>query len=228
MVQAEAAKTGDEDFIEIYRLKIRNDPKIITPRMYQVLSSGRYEKTEAMLARKYLNSSDTVLEFGSGLGVVAAIAVKRANVKRVISVEANPDLHPIITDTLRNSVVLWNGPARQCKRTIRTRLADVEVSLKAGPATVERLCRGLDDEVVRWRLLPGAQCDRGTERIEQYAQPRHIRRLVNLAVAGTLTEKQRRHMHAAALGRGGPGRPRDRRQQVFENERGAVPLVQRG
>jgi len=94
-----------EEFIDIYRLKIRNDPKIITPRMYRVLKNGRYEATEAKLARRYLNADDTLLEFGSGLGVVAAIAIKRAKVKKVVSVEANPDLLPIIRDTLGNSGV---------------------------------------------------------------------------------------------------------------------------
>lgn len=100
---SDTAETQAEEFIEIYRLKIRNDPKVITPRMYTVLSGGRYEKTEAMLARRFLTPDDTVLEFGSGLGVIAAIAVRRAKVRKVISVEANPDLHPIIKDTMRNN-----------------------------------------------------------------------------------------------------------------------------
>lgn len=96
-------ETGADEFIEIYGLKIRNDPKVITPRMYTVLSGGRYEKTEAMLARKFLTRQDTVLEFGSGLGVVAALAIRRAKVRKVISVEANPDLPPIIASTFRNN-----------------------------------------------------------------------------------------------------------------------------
>ncbi len=96
-------ETGADEFIEIYGLKIQNDPKVITPRMYTVLSGGRYEKTEAMLARKFLTRDDVMLEFGSGLGVVAALAIRRAKVRKVISVEANPDLHPIINNTFRNN-----------------------------------------------------------------------------------------------------------------------------
>ncbi|MDO5647482.1 FkbM family methyltransferase [Paracoccus sp. (in: a-proteobacteria)] len=77
------------------------DPRIITPRIERPLRNNRYEAGEIALLRRVLRSGDRVLELGAGLGLCSAIAALTPDVAHVTTVEANPDLLPLIRETHR-------------------------------------------------------------------------------------------------------------------------------
>jgi FkbM family methyltransferase len=67
--------------------------------MREILYSGKYELAERRIVAKCLESSDTVLEIGTGLGLLAVLCAKRVGSERVVTVEANPALIPVIRET---------------------------------------------------------------------------------------------------------------------------------
>ena len=75
--------------IEVHGLLIRTGPET-SPHILEHLIRGSYERQEAEGLRSLLVPSDRVLEFGSGLGVIACIAGRSAS--KVLSFEANPRL----------------------------------------------------------------------------------------------------------------------------------------
>lgn len=90
-------------------------PAIITPPIERPLRNGRYEKGECMAMRSLLGAGDRLLELGAGIGLVSTIAAQVPGVEAVVSVEANPQLMPLIRETHRlngiANVTLLNGAA---------------------------------------------------------------------------------------------------------------------
>ncbi len=78
-------------------LKVPFVRSIITPAIEKPLRSGRYEAGERGFLEDILRTDDVVLDLGSGLGLVAATAARFAS--KVVSVEAQPDLLPLIEQT---------------------------------------------------------------------------------------------------------------------------------
>ncbi len=78
-------------------LKVPFVPAIITPAIEKPLRSGRYEAGERGFLEDLLRPDDIVLDLGTGLGLVAATAARHS--AKVISVEAQPDLLPLIRET---------------------------------------------------------------------------------------------------------------------------------
>ena len=78
------------------------------PAMRKRLHAGRYEASEIALLRRHLAPSDRVLEFGAGLGFLASACAKIVGSDSVVTVEANPDMHPYIHDTFRLNRVAPN------------------------------------------------------------------------------------------------------------------------
>jgi FkbM family methyltransferase len=101
------------EIIETQGVKIPFDPKIITPKIERPMRNNRYEGGECKTLRGILKPGDRVLEFGSGVGLCSAVAGAAPGVERVITVEANPDLIPLITETHRlnkiKNVEILNG-----------------------------------------------------------------------------------------------------------------------
>ena len=62
------------------------------------INAGRYEGQEIAGALSVIRPGDRVLEMGSGLGIVGAIAARNAAPQAVLSFEANPALIPHIRD----------------------------------------------------------------------------------------------------------------------------------
>lgn len=60
------------------------------PKLIKKFSDNYYEKEESGIVKKYFNKEDIVLELGSCLGYVTTLLSR--NTKKVISVEANPEL----------------------------------------------------------------------------------------------------------------------------------------
>lgn len=104
-----------DEVIESQGIRIPFVPAIITPKIERPLRNNRYEGGECAALRKILRKGDRVLEFGSGLGLLSTVAAKVPGIDSVTTVEANPDLIPLIREThrlngagqidLRNAVV---------------------------------------------------------------------------------------------------------------------------
>lgn len=105
--------------IETQGVKIPFVPAIITPKIERPLRNNRYEGGECATLRRVLVAGDRVLELGAGLGLISTVAARVAGVERVVCVEANPDLLPLIAEThrlngvcdvdLRNAIVARTG-----------------------------------------------------------------------------------------------------------------------
>lgn len=77
------------------------------------LADGSYEGDEARAVDRCVRPGFRVLELGAGLGYIGTLAAKKTEPGNVLSVEANPDLMPvIIANHARNDVAdisLMNG-----------------------------------------------------------------------------------------------------------------------
>lgn len=85
------------------------------PSILEKLAEGTYEADEARAADRCVRPGFRVLELGAGIGYVTALCAARAGPGNVMSVEANPDLLPVIEANLaRNGlsgVTLIHGAA---------------------------------------------------------------------------------------------------------------------
>lgn len=114
--------TGDDlaydEVIESQGVRVPFVPAIITPRIERPLRNGRYEARECQHVRGLLQRGDRVLELGTGLGVVSASIAATGKTSQITTIEANPELLPLIHEThrlsgssgieLRNGVVTAN------------------------------------------------------------------------------------------------------------------------
>ena len=88
-------------------------PGLATADILGKLAEGTYEADEAKAADRCVRKGFRVLELGAGIGYVTSICARRAGPANVLSVEANPDLLPVIEANLaRNGlsgVTLMHG-----------------------------------------------------------------------------------------------------------------------
>jgi FkbM family methyltransferase len=73
---------------------------LATPAILEKFAAGTYEADEAHAAMRCVRKGFRVLELGAGIGYVTALCAKRAGAAHVMSVEANPDLLPVIEANL--------------------------------------------------------------------------------------------------------------------------------
>jgi FkbM family methyltransferase len=104
------------EVIETQGIKVPFDPRIITPKIERPMRRGRYEGGECAALRRVLQPGDRVLELGAGLGLCSTVAAMAEGVERVVAIEANPELLPLIRETHRlngvdGKVDLRNGVA---------------------------------------------------------------------------------------------------------------------
>lgn len=96
-------------------IKVPFVPAIITPKIERPMRNNRYEGGECAALRRILRPGDRVLELGAGVGLLSTVAGMVDGVESVTTVEANPDLIPLIRETHRlNDVTivdLRNGVA---------------------------------------------------------------------------------------------------------------------
>ena len=88
-----------EEIIQTQGIKIPFDPQIITPKIEKPMRNNRYEGGECTTLRRILREGDRVLELGAGVGLCSTVAGSAPGVEKVIAVEANPDLIPLIAET---------------------------------------------------------------------------------------------------------------------------------
>ncbi len=91
--------------IQTYGIRVPVVAPIINDRMRGVIESGRYERNEVRLLERIVTPDDRVLELGAGVGVVSTAAARKIGADRVTTIEANPDLIPLIRETHRLNAV---------------------------------------------------------------------------------------------------------------------------
>lgn len=96
-------------------IKVPFVPAIITPKIERPMRKNRYEGGECAALRRILRAGDRVLELGAGVGLLSTVAGLVPGIGSVTTVEANPDLIPLIRETHRlngvATVDLRNGVA---------------------------------------------------------------------------------------------------------------------
>ena len=87
-----------DEIITSRGLRVPFVPSIITPNIERPLRNSRYEAGEQQHLETLIRPDDRVLDLGGGLGLVAATAARLAPQGRVLSIEAHPDLLPMIRE----------------------------------------------------------------------------------------------------------------------------------
>jgi len=85
---------------EIEGLRLEVPDAHLNDRIRAKLASGGYEGHEARAALMRLRAGQRVLELGAGIGFIACLCARVAGAENVTTVEANPDLLPVIADNL--------------------------------------------------------------------------------------------------------------------------------
>ncbi len=95
-------KTADkttENMLEAEGVLIPFDPAVITAPIAQAIKAGVFEAEEAAQIPHIVLPDDIVLDIGAGIGFISTLISRHA--KKVISVEANPDLLPFMGEVHR-------------------------------------------------------------------------------------------------------------------------------
>jgi FkbM family methyltransferase len=104
-----------DEIITTSGVKIPFVPAIITPKIERPMRNNRYEGGECANLRRLLRPGDRVLELGAGVGLLSTVAGLVPGIESVTTIEANPDLIPLIRETHRlngvTCVDLRNGVA---------------------------------------------------------------------------------------------------------------------
>ena len=78
---------------------------LLTPKISQALASGRYENAENRAIRQHVGKRGRVLDLGGGIGLTSVTAGQIVGGNRLVVVEANPELIPLISDNLQSNGV---------------------------------------------------------------------------------------------------------------------------
>ena len=104
-----------DETLTVHGIKVAFVPDIITPTIEKPMRKGKYEKGEVEIMRAILQPGDRLLELGAGVGVVSSAAASVEGVEAVLSIEADPNLVPMIKETWRlngiETAELRNGVA---------------------------------------------------------------------------------------------------------------------
>ncbi|MFK7941075.1 MAG: FkbM family methyltransferase [Roseovarius sp.] len=73
---------------------------ILNDKIAAKMASGGYEALEAAGVQARVREGNRVMEFGSGVGYIASLAAGITGGENVVTVEANPDMIPVIRDNL--------------------------------------------------------------------------------------------------------------------------------
>lgn len=121
-----------------------SDPRIMPERRMRALKRGSYEAAEARAARSLLQDGDTVLELGAGIGFMSGHLRRHANIGRIVTYEADPELITYIARVhkasgitgvdVRHGVVLANPPAPTVPFYVRQEFCFSSLSPAGKPA----------------------------------------------------------------------------------------------
>jgi len=100
---------------EINGVRLTLPAALATPAIVEKLKDGTYEEDEARAADRCVRKGFRVLDLGSGVGYVATLCALKAGAENVLTVEANPDLLPVIEANLaangQGDVTVMHGAA---------------------------------------------------------------------------------------------------------------------
>ena len=86
--------------VHLNGVELRLPDDLATPAIREKLADGSYEADEARAADRCVKPGFRVLELGAGIGYVTTLCARRAGPGNVLSVEANPELLPVIEANL--------------------------------------------------------------------------------------------------------------------------------
>ena len=89
----------DSTIVEVNGIRVDVGSPKISRIVEKGLRGGWYEDAEAKAAMVLLQDEDIVLEVGGGCGFMSAYIARLGRAARVVSVEADPDLIPIMRET---------------------------------------------------------------------------------------------------------------------------------
>jgi FkbM family methyltransferase len=89
----------DSSIVEVNGIRVDVSSPKISRSIENGLRGGWYERGEAKAAELLLQDGDIVLEVGGGCGFMSAYIARLGRAGRVVSVEADPDLIPLMRQT---------------------------------------------------------------------------------------------------------------------------------
>lgn len=96
---------GSEALYRLNGIDLAVPGDLATEAIAAKLTDGSYEADEARAVARCVKPGFRVLDLGAGIGYVGALAAKHAEPENVLSIEANPDLLPVIkANYARNDV----------------------------------------------------------------------------------------------------------------------------
>ncbi len=102
MILKRLTKPGAADVqqFQLNGVKLTLPDGLATQEIVAKLRDGSYEADEARAADRCVRQDFRVLELGAGVGYVTALCAQRTAPENILSVEANPDLLPVIQGNL--------------------------------------------------------------------------------------------------------------------------------
>jgi FkbM family methyltransferase len=91
--KAEEAETAPEIVGTIDGIEVPAAPHF-GPRMINAIAEGRFEKSERRAGLAAIPEGAAILELGAGSGIVGASLARNCRPRRILSIEANPELVP--------------------------------------------------------------------------------------------------------------------------------------
>lgn len=82
-------------------VRLQTNHALVSDQVAFALYRGDYENAEHTLLRDRVRPDDVVLELGCGMGFIGLVCAKRLKTGRLIGVEANPRLLPLIRENFR-------------------------------------------------------------------------------------------------------------------------------
>jgi hypothetical protein len=90
--------------LELHGVRIPTGPRF-SPVILEAIQAGKYERQEHALLAALLRDDDRVLELGTGAGFLATYCAQRLGSSQVTTVEADPEMAPVIEATLAENLV---------------------------------------------------------------------------------------------------------------------------
>ena len=89
------------EVVESLGVKIPIDPAIVSEHIQKVIRAGEYEKAEAKNLYRIVEDGERLVELGGGIGLLSTLVGLLGRAETIVTVEANPQLIPLIRATHR-------------------------------------------------------------------------------------------------------------------------------
>ena len=96
-----AVSALSREMLDVYGIRLHVPENIISSDVLLPIIKGGYERSEMMFITSVVKQGDRVLELGGGLGFLACYLQSNISNVQVCTVEANPDLIPLVERNLR-------------------------------------------------------------------------------------------------------------------------------